>query len=287
MPSPGDPEPYLISSRFFRPCPIAACMALLATGGACFVDSIGAGQAGHGGSPATTTSGGSPPVAGGGPPDGGMGAGGDPQTATSTSTSSSAGGGGASGSGGDGGAGGGLVLQVMDLQVDANDRDSTDDGVVGDLDKAKFGDAQFGDVSGYAWPLPIPPGAIIQSAFLRLVSRNHQGVDAAYTARIRIEDVADAAPFNGNAQDIRGRSYWGTTVDWPIPMDGLPLETQVDSPSIAQLIQHAVNKPSWQAGNDVNISIRGVNDVDGCYDGIYDWSDTPSKAAILHVEWLE
>ncbi|GAI07252.1 unnamed protein product, partial [marine sediment metagenome] len=111
------------------------------------------------------------------------------------------------------------------------------------------------------------------------------GATGAYTARIRVEDVDNPAAFTGAPNNIRGRTYWTTTVDWAIPAGGLPTDQWSDSPSIKDLVQYAVNSPGWSEGNYIGIAIWGQTGNGGCGEGVNDFSSNPSYTAKLHIEY--
>jgi hypothetical protein len=170
-------------------------------------------------------------------------------------------------------------------QVSANNRDAWDDQTNGDLNQAFFGDSDWRDAGGYQWALEIPQGAIITSAKIRVYSTFHSGVTGAYTARIRVEDVDSASAFTGVVNDIYSRTYWGTTVDWSIPAGGLPINTWSESPDIAALVQHVVDRAGWSPGNYLSIGIWGQTGNGGSNEYTRDYSSNASQAAQLEVTY--
>jgi hypothetical protein len=170
-------------------------------------------------------------------------------------------------------------------QIAANERDAWDDSSSGSLNACLFGDSTWYDHGGYQFAVTIPQGATIISAKLKVYSTLHDGATGAYTARINIEDVDSASAFAGTANDIIGRSYYTTTVDWSIPAAGLDTGTWTDSPDIKDLIQHIVNKPGWSSGNYMNIAVWGVTSNGGCSEDIRDYNDEPNLAAKLEVTY--
>jgi len=172
-----------------------------------------------------------------------------------------------------------------DLQIGANDRDAWDDSASGSLDSCPFGDSTWQDAGGYQWSLPIPKDSIIENAYVSVYSTTHGGATGAYTARIRVENVDNAAAFNGAADNIYNRTYWTTTVDWSIPENGLPTGQYSNSPSIKDLVQHIVNRGGWTENNYICIAIWGQTSAGGANEVIYDFSANPDNAAKLHVEY--
>jgi alpha-tubulin suppressor-like RCC1 family protein len=166
-------------------------------------------------------------------------------------------------------------------QISANSRDAWGDGSSGNFDIADFGDTTFADAGGYQWAVTLPRNTTIVSAKLRLYSTLHLGAAGAYTVRIRVEDVDSAAAFTGAPSDILTRSYWSTTVDWNIPAGGLPINTWSESPDIAPLIQHIVNRAGWTSGNYLNIAVWGQTSGGGTREVINDFSSNPALSAQL------
>ena len=170
-------------------------------------------------------------------------------------------------------------------QVLSNDRDAWDDTSSGSLNMCYFGDAAWWDAGGYQWAINIPQGATIISAKLQVYSTTHNGTTGSYTAGLRIEDVGNALPFTGTANNIRGRTYWGTTVDWIIPTGGLPTGTWNESPDIKDLIQHVVNRGDWSSGNYLNVTIWGQSSSGGSAEFINDYFSDSNLAAKLEVTY--
>lgn len=170
-------------------------------------------------------------------------------------------------------------------QISAANRIAWDDTSTGTTGDCHFGDAFWLDACGLAWPVTIPPKATILSAKVRVYSDNHVGNTGAYTARIRVEDVDNAVPFIGAANDVQGRAYWSTTADWNIPVGGLPFPAWNESPDISSLIQRIVDRPGWASGNHVNIAIWGQTNSGG--GGAFeDVSPFPTNPAELVVTYL-
>jgi hypothetical protein len=178
-------------------------------------------------------------------------------------------------------------LTTNTWQVAANNRDAWDDTSSGSLNACLFGDSTWNDAGGYQFAATIPQGATIISAKLKVYSFSHGGATGAYTARINIEDVDSASVFAGTANDIFGRSYYTTTVDWSIPAAGLDTGTWTDSPDLTDLVQHIVNKPGWSSGNYLSIAVWGVTSNGGCSEDIRDFNDDTSLAAKLEVTYQD
>jgi hypothetical protein len=173
----------------------------------------------------------------------------------------------------------------MTWQISANDRDAWDDSNNGDIDSCYFSDSLWSDAGGYQWAVTIPQGTTINSAKVRVNPWLTGGCSVSYVVSISVEDLDNAAPFTGAANEIYSRTYWGTTVEWTIPAGGLPADSWSESSDIAELIQHVIDKPGWSSGNYLSIAIWGVTDVGGCNDHVTDYSINPDNAAQLEVSY--
>lgn len=251
----------------------------------------GAGGLGQGGSSGEAGAGGDAGGAGAGGAAGAAGAvgqggaGGDAGAAGKAGTAGTAGQAGTAGGAGVAGAGGsGGSFQPLDLKIPANNRDGWDDGSNASLDTCYFGNLAWSDVGGYQWVVPLPKGTVIHDAWVVLYSFGPGGTHAAYTAQIRVEDVDNAAAFTWNSDNIINRSWWGTSVSWPIPQAGLPGNQWSQTPSIKDLVQHILNRPGWDSGHYLSISIRGTTGTPGCSEHIADYHEDATKVAILHIE---
>jgi hypothetical protein len=160
-------------------------------------------------------------------------------------------------------------------QVTAADRDVWSDGNSCDLTSAAFGDDGWSDSAAYQFAVTIPQGATIVSANLEVWNRDHWGVTGAYTVGIRVENVDNAAAFTcSSGNEIHGRSYWSTTVNWSIPSGGLPQDQWSNSPDIASLIQQIVDRPGWSSGNYISLAVWGETSVGGATDDISDYPNS-------------
>lgn len=257
----------------------------------CTLDSAGHLELATGGTTATGGTGGTSTGGQGGTAGTGSGEGGAGATGATGGTAGSGGFGGAGGSGGIGGAGGtGGTIHKLEVSVAANDRDGVDDGGSNaSLDQCYFSSQAWGDAGGYQWALPIPQGATIHNAQVRVYSQWHgqSGNSVAYDARIHVEDTDTAAAFDGSVGDIRNRTFWSTTVDWAIPATGLPTFQWSNSPPITHLVQHVVNRSGWMPGSFLSIAIWGTTGGVGCAEGVTDYDEDVPHATRLYVEYSE
>jgi len=170
-------------------------------------------------------------------------------------------------------------------QISAGDRNAWDDSFSGSINLCDFGDAFWQDSCGLAWAVTIPPKAKILSAKVRAYSNNHVGNAGAYTARIRVEDVDSAAVFTGAPNNVQGRTYWSTTIDWSIPAGGLPFPAWSESPDITNLIQHIVDRSGWASGNFINIAIWGQTNAGGggAFENISPFPTNPAELVVTYL----
>ena len=174
---------------------------------------------------------------------------------------------------------------LINAQIAADERDAWEDGASARLDRCFFGDEGFDDTAGMQWPLDIPRGAIVDSAVLSVYSSRHGGVFESYVAAVRVEDVDDPVVFSGLVGDIQGRTYWETTVPWSIPPEGLATGTWSHSPAITELVQHTVDRAGWTPGNHLGLAVWGETNAGGCLESLHDFSQDPTLAAKLEVEF--
>jgi hypothetical protein len=94
--------------------------------------------------------------------------------------------------------------------------------------------------------IPIPKGAIINSAYLKLTAKwSISGV--VVRTKIQGEAVDNASPFS-NLSNYNGRARTNATVRW----DNIPAwaaGTEYTSPDISAIIQEIVNRDGWSPGN--------------------------------------
>jgi hypothetical protein len=188
--------------------------------------------------------------------------------------------------GGSGSGGGGT--QHIELFIEQTDQDATDDHLQGSLANCVIGDATYGDAAGLQWPLEVPRGATILEAHFTVRSNGAVGITDPFVAGIHVEEVDDAQPFDGAANDIHGREYWSMgVVSWPIPLFGLEENLFHQAPDVTDLVQHIVDRDGWQKGNRVGFGVFADPDEDtgGTQTRLYDFEDDTDSAAHLTVKW--
>jgi hypothetical protein len=129
----------------------------------------------------------------------------------------------------------------------------------------------------------IPPGVEIVDAWLEFEA---DATDSAPTfLTFRAEATADAAPFTATPNDLTSRATTAAAVSWDVaPWLDETSGPETRSPSLAAIVQEAVDQPGWARGNALAILITdgaGTSDrVAESFDGY------GPAAALLHVEYV-
>lgn len=126
----------------------------------------------------------------------------------------------------------------------------------------------------------IPAGAIITNSYVQFTARN--GSSGAHNATLQIEDTDDSAPLTTGDDDITGRNFVATTINWS-PPDWNDNESGVNqrTPDLSTLLQTVVNRPGWSSGNDMLIKW----DATGSDRRASSINDNAAEAPVLHVEY--
>jgi hypothetical protein len=105
----------------------------------------------------------------------------------------------------------------------------------------------------------IPPGAVIDSAFIQFRSDETDDTFAEYM--VKAENTDNAIPFDdGNLSNVSGRTTFDETVYWaPPPWT----ETGVVGPAqktsdVGELLQKIINRSDWMSGNDMVFIVAGT-----------------------------
>jgi hypothetical protein len=111
-------------------------------------------------------------------------------------------------------------------------------------------DADMGR-AGFRFELPIPPNSVVESAVLRLI---HSKGDAneAETTFVQVYDSASVPPFDEN--HVHAPSEHAPEGLWPVLVSGFAVGlagSQVESPDLAVLVQHVVDRPDWVSGGNI------------------------------------
>jgi hypothetical protein len=105
--------------------------------------------------------------------------------------------------------------------------------------------------AAFRFELPIPPSSIIESAVLRL---HHVDGDAAETETtlVQVYDSASVPLFDGD--HVHAPSEHATGGVWPLLVSGFAVGlagSEVESPDLAVLVQHVINRPDWTSGGSI------------------------------------
>jgi hypothetical protein len=105
----------------------------------------------------------------------------------------------------------------------------------------------------------IPPGAVIDSAFIQFRSDETDDVFAEYL--VKAENTDNAIPFdNGGLSSVSGRTTFDETVYWAPPAwtetgEVGPAQKTSD---VSGLLQQIINRSDWVSGNDIVFIIEGT-----------------------------
>ena len=115
--------------------------------------------------------------------------------------------------------------------------------------------------------LQLPPGAVIEHAYLTLFSRNAQKNEDQFRLKFRVDERADSPPFSdeSNALGVRARFRAASDLTenvlwkgnlWPKGSDRLnakPLPANVD---LRPLVQKLVDRDDWTTGSPVTLLLK-------------------------------
>ncbi|NLX97378.1 MAG: cadherin-like domain-containing protein, partial [Rhodopirellula sp.] len=127
----------------------------------------------------------------------------------------------------------------------------------------------------------IPPGALIQSAYLQLQA--DETGSAATSLRIYGQANDNATTFTSTGGNISSRVKTTASVPWSPAAWNVRSEAGLNqrTPDLAAVIQEIVDRPGWAAGNSLALIVTGTGTRTAeSFDGL------PSAAPLLHVEYL-
>ena len=106
--------------------------------------------------------------------------------------------------------------------------------------------------------LPLTPGVIIEEAYLHFNSDEEMS-NSFSVLTITSEATDDAAPFQEINFNVSNRTRSNASVTWIVDSWTTPWEKSEKhkSPDLKTLVQETVNRPGWQAGNDLAFIITG------------------------------
>jgi hypothetical protein len=106
-------------------------------------------------------------------------------------------------------------------------------------------DAEMGRI-GLRFAIPVPPGAVIESAVLRLYRVDGDAAENG-TMQVQVFDSVALPPFD----DAHTHAPAEHAPIWPVTVSGFPLGgvgDYVESPNLRELVQHIVDEPAWIEG---------------------------------------
>jgi hypothetical protein len=128
--------------------------------------------------------------------------------------------------------------------------------------------------------LPIPAGATIQNAWLQFMTDEVDSSTASLT--IQTEATANPATFTATANNLGARPRSAAAVAWSPPAWTLLREAGAAqrTPSLAAVVQEAVNRPGWAPGNAIVFLVSGTGERTA-----ESFEGRAAGAALLHVEY--
>lgn len=129
--------------------------------------------------------------------------------------------------------------------------------------------------------LNVPQGAFISNAYIQFTvdeTDNSPG-----TVVFQVEAVDNSTTFSSTAFDISSRTVVNDSVLWsniPAWTNAGDAGADQQTPNLASLVQHIVNRGGWASGNSLNFILHGTGERTAeSYDGV------ASSAATLIVEY--
>jgi len=105
----------------------------------------------------------------------------------------------------------------------------------------------------------IPPGAVIDSAFIQFRSDETDNVLAEYF--VKVENTDNAIPFDdGGSSSVSGRTTLDETVYWAPPAwtaTGVVGPAQKTS-DVGEMLQQIIDRSDWTSGNDIVFIVEGT-----------------------------
>ncbi len=134
---------------------------------------------------------------------------------------------------------------------------------------------------GMRWTsLAIPPGSVINAAYVQFAAKESQSEATSLTLRAQAADNAPAfasAKFNISSRPLTVAGASWTPVAWTAGEVGANQRT----PGLATVIQEVVSRSGWASGNALALIITGTGHRTAwAYDG------RPATAPLLHVEYV-
>jgi len=167
-------------------------------------------------------------------------------------------------------------MAQIDIQIEA----SLDDTFCWSSGQAETGNyVQFTYQGWVRFPIDIPIGATIITAYMEGCAYYSRSGSAGQTTRFQHSDEDNAVNFSSNPYS---RAVSGPTVDYDFPATWTKNQWYA-TPEIKTIIQDFIDRAGYSQGN--YIAIRGEPiDISTLYQWI-SWDYSPVKAAKLHIEY--
>ncbi len=129
--------------------------------------------------------------------------------------------------------------------------------------------------------LNIPPGAVIQNAYLQFQA-DETGSDPTLLT-IHGQAIDSTPTFTSTSGNISGRSTTTASVTWSPPPWNTIGQTGPEqrSPNIAAVVQQIVSRPGWSSGNALAIIVSGIGKRTA-----ESFNGNSAGAPLLHVEYV-
>ena len=151
-----------------------------------------------------------------------------------------------------------------------------------DLVNDRFGNGGADQKVGIRFTdLGIPAGAIITSASGQF--HTDETSRATTSLLVQGEDTDDANGFRNVKNDISARRTTDASSVWKPKtwLDAGDSDSAQCTPDLSSIVQEIVDRPGWEAGNDLAFIISGAGSRTAeAFEG------APGRAPVLHVEWI-
>jgi hypothetical protein len=143
--------------------------------------------------------------------------------------------------------------------------------------------------TGLQFPLNIPHGAIITSAYLEVEPASSSS-PYLYGMRVHVADEDNVTAFTSGGHLETLFNWLDTSIDWSFNSWITSPATRYRSPEIGPLIQNVVSRPGWSEGNYICIMTSHMysdyyqrwSGIKGTYGSFF----SPDEAARLFVEYV-
>ncbi|MFW9838263.1 MAG: hypothetical protein ACFFE7_12140, partial [Candidatus Thorarchaeota archaeon] len=143
--------------------------------------------------------------------------------------------------------------------------------------------------TGLQFPLDIPQGAIITSAYLEVEAASSSS-PFLLGMRVHVADEDNVTPFTTGGHLEALYNWVETSVDWSLNSWIVGVDTRYRSPEIGPLVQNVVSRPGWSEGNYILLMTSMMyadyyqrwSGIKGTYASFYSQIEFPR----LFVEYL-